>query len=243
MGLKDSSGQTVVAYVYDAWGRLLSTEGDMQFTLGLDNPLRYRGYVYDHETGLYYLESRYYNPTIGRFINADNLAYLGADGTPLSYNLYAYCGNNPVMGYDSTGNWNEKFVLGGGLFLIGVAIILAVPTGGLSLSVAGVTLSIGTSTAVATGASIALVGIAISGDAIMDESIMYARKTRKSGKEKANDFPSYFDRNGVDPNKTAQQNAADALDRQFGKGNWPRDHVRISTKLSNGYIEVCRFCL
>ena len=58
MGLADSSGQTVVAYVYDAWGRLLSTEGDMQFTLGLDNPLRYRGYVYDRETGLYYLESR-----------------------------------------------------------------------------------------------------------------------------------------------------------------------------------------
>ena len=52
MGLLDSSGQIVVAYVYDAWGRLLETSGDMQFTLGLDNPLRYRGYVYDRETGI-----------------------------------------------------------------------------------------------------------------------------------------------------------------------------------------------
>ena len=55
------------------------------------NPFRYRGYCYDTETGLYYLNSRYYDPAIGRFINADDTAYLGADGTPLSYNLFAYC--------------------------------------------------------------------------------------------------------------------------------------------------------
>lgn len=126
------------------------------------------------------------------------------------------------MGYDPTGNWNERFTLGVGLFMIGVAIVLAVPTGGLSLTVAGATLSISATTVIAAGASIAMVGVATSGYAIMDESIMYARKSRKSGKEKANDLPSYFDRNGVDPNKTAQQNAADALDRQFGKGNWPK---------------------
>ena len=105
MGLADSSGQSVVGYVYDAWGRLLETSGDMQFTLGLYNPLRYRGYVYDRETGLYYLESRYYNPTIGRFINADNLSYLGADGTPLSYNLFACCKNNPVNCADTDGTF------------------------------------------------------------------------------------------------------------------------------------------
>ena len=100
MGLLDSSGQIVVAYVYDAWGRLLETSGDMQFTLGLDNPLRYRGYVYDRETGLYYLQSRYYNPTIGRFINADNQL---STGDFAGLNLFVYCGNNPVIRLDTTG--------------------------------------------------------------------------------------------------------------------------------------------
>ena len=83
VGLIDSTGALVVQYTYDAWGRLLSTSGTAASTLGLNNPLRYRGYVYDTETGLYYLQSRYYNPTWGRFINADDPGYMGVDGTPL----------------------------------------------------------------------------------------------------------------------------------------------------------------
>ena len=71
-------------------------------------PLRYRGYVYDHETALYYLQTRYYDPEVGRFINADNPSYLGTDGIT-SYNLFSYCGNNPVMGYDPTGCWDWGF--------------------------------------------------------------------------------------------------------------------------------------
>ena len=71
-GLVNASGTRVVTYTYDAWGNPLSTSGTMASTLGSANPLRYRGYVYDTETGLYYLQSRYYNPTWGRFINADN---------------------------------------------------------------------------------------------------------------------------------------------------------------------------
>ena len=96
VAILDSSGEMVVEYVYDAWGRVLSTDGELEDSLGLHNPLRYRGYVYDRETGLYYLQSRYYNPTLGRFISADDVAYLGADGTPTSYNLFAYCKNSPV---------------------------------------------------------------------------------------------------------------------------------------------------
>ena len=60
----------MVSYAYDAWGNILSTTGTMATTLGKHNPLRYRGYVYDQETQLYYLQSRYYNPEIGRFLNA-----------------------------------------------------------------------------------------------------------------------------------------------------------------------------
>ena len=101
----NTSGKQMVGYTYDAWGRVLSTTGSLASTLGTYNPLRYRGYVYDQETQLYYLQSRYYNPAMGRFINADDTAYLGADGSPQSYNLFVYCGNNPVMHSDPTGRF------------------------------------------------------------------------------------------------------------------------------------------
>ena len=98
----DLDGEEVVSYVYDAWGRLISTTGSMASTLGIYNPLRYRGYVYDRETGLYYLQSRYYNPTIGRFINAD--AFTSTGQGLLGNNMFAYCLNNPVVRIDPTGS-------------------------------------------------------------------------------------------------------------------------------------------
>lgn len=101
VGLIDSTGVAVVQYTYDAWGRLLSTSGTAASTLGINNPLRYRSYIYDRETGLYYLQSRYYNPTIGRFINADSFASTGQGVT--GANMFAYCGNNPVCRDDATG--------------------------------------------------------------------------------------------------------------------------------------------
>ena len=69
------------------------------------NPFRYRGYYYDTETGLYYLQSRYYDPEVGRFINCDDVNYIGVTGTAISYNLFAYCENNPVNWKDNTGLW------------------------------------------------------------------------------------------------------------------------------------------
>ena len=101
VALLDSTGAQVVGYTYDAWGRLLSTTGSKASTLGLYNPLRYRGYVYDRETGLYYLQSRYYNPTIGRFINAD--AFTSTGQGLLGNNMFAYCRNNPVRRVDISG--------------------------------------------------------------------------------------------------------------------------------------------
>ena len=121
VGLMNGNKKLVVEYYYDAWGRLIKTNGDLATTLGANNPLRYRGYVYDTETGLYYLQSRYYNPSWGRFINADDIPYLGIDGTPLSYNLFAYCKNNPVMGYDPTGHFG----------LVGAIILTGAFVGGL----------------------------------------------------------------------------------------------------------------
>ena len=80
---------------------LVNASGTMAATLGAANPLRYRGYVYDTETGLYYLSSRYYNPVWGRFINADGYASTGQGFT--GYNLFAYCNGNPLRYRDSSG--------------------------------------------------------------------------------------------------------------------------------------------
>ena len=101
LGIVDSWGNEVVSYSYDAWGNVLSTTGSMASTLGMLNVLRYRGYVYDDETGLYYLSSRYYNPGWGRFINADGYASTGQG--LLGSNMFAYCLNNPVNMTDSDG--------------------------------------------------------------------------------------------------------------------------------------------
>ena len=100
-GLVNASGTQVVSYTYDPWGAPMSTDGTMAATLGAANPLRYRGYVYDTETGLYYLSSRYYNPVWGRFINADGYASRGQgfDGN----NMFAYCNGNPLRYRDSSG--------------------------------------------------------------------------------------------------------------------------------------------
>ena len=105
-GLVASSGAQVVAYTYDAWGNPLTTTGTMAGTQGKLNPFRYRGYVYDTETGSYYVASRYYDPEIGRYLNADSVI-AGVGGSVQGYNLFAYCFNNPVNMSDSSGHWPQ----------------------------------------------------------------------------------------------------------------------------------------
>ena len=95
--MERADGSTGASYAYDAWGNILRMSG----TLAELNPLRYRGYVYDQETGFYYLQSRYYDPAVGRFINADSYASTGRGF--IGYNMFAYCANNPVNCTDPTG--------------------------------------------------------------------------------------------------------------------------------------------
>ena len=98
--MRAATGQVVARYSYDAWGKCTVTNAS-GYTVGEKNPFRYRGYYYDTETGLYYLNSRYYSPEFGRFISADSLIdNRGAN----SQNLFAYCHNNPVNVTDSTGH-------------------------------------------------------------------------------------------------------------------------------------------
>ena len=94
------------------------------------NPFRYRGYYYDTETGLYYLNSRYYDPSIGRFINADDISYI--QPTDINgLNLFAYCGNNPVMHTDPTGNFVLSLMA---LILIGFGVSAAISAGASIIS-------------------------------------------------------------------------------------------------------------
>ena len=106
VGIHDGNGTVVVEYKYSAWGTQLSRTGELANTLGYANPFRYRGYIYDDETWMYWLRSRYYYPELHRFINADEL--LGVVGGLTTHNAYAYCANAPVDRADSTGYFAAK---------------------------------------------------------------------------------------------------------------------------------------
>ena len=110
----------IARYTYDAWGNLLSVTNSngapitSTSSIAIRNPFRYRGYHYDTDTGFYYLQSRYYDPAVGRFINADAFASTGQG--LLGYNMFVYCGNNPVnradpWGYAPRGFRNDIVVI------------------------------------------------------------------------------------------------------------------------------------
>ena len=115
IALYDRNGNAVVEYQYDAWGNIISTTNTTEGS-SLDwnevNPFRYRGYYYDSETSLYYLQSRYYDAETGRFINQDS--YVSTGTGLLGFNMFAYCDNNPVNGWDPTGTLFEKGAGGAG---------------------------------------------------------------------------------------------------------------------------------
>ena len=119
----NTSGTVVATYTYDAWGKVTNSGN----VVGQYNPIRYRGYYYDTDTGFYYLQSRYYDPAIKRFINADDASLIGVNGDFISLNLYSYCLNNPVMCSDESGyapEWLE-WTLDKGIPLISEAAISA----------------------------------------------------------------------------------------------------------------------
>ena len=102
LGIYSASDDLKASYEYDTWGNCTIVSDTSGINIATVNPIRYRGYYYDSETGFYYLQSRYYCPKIGRFLNADG--YVTTDAVePLTYNMFAYCGNNPVNNIDPSG--------------------------------------------------------------------------------------------------------------------------------------------
>lgn len=107
--LIDADDTQMVEYGYDAWGNPISKTGSLAATIGTLNPFRYRGYVYDEETELYYLRSRYYNPVWKRFVNSNQ--HLGMVRGINTHNTYSYCFNSPCTMSDQSG----QFALTAGL--------------------------------------------------------------------------------------------------------------------------------
>lgn len=105
IGIVDTNNNVIVKYYYDGYGREIKVVDTSGISLSIINPIRYRSYYIDNETNWCYLNSRYYDREIGRFITQDEVEYLGSSGSVLSYNLYSYCNNNPVNSFDYNGNF------------------------------------------------------------------------------------------------------------------------------------------
>ena len=161
IGLYNHGGKLIATYAYDAWGRCIeakavTADDDGHAVTDPDhiafiNPFRYRGYMYDAESGLYYLGSRYYDPETGRFINADAFASTGQG--LLGHNMFAYCQNNPSNHIDIEGYFIGALI-GGAIGAVGGLI-----GGGISAAIKGEDVLAG----MASGALGGAVGGAISG--------------------------------------------------------------------------------
>ena len=183
IAIYNTEGDLQCKYNYDAWGnhRIGNARNELIYDsatgviatgyeshIAILNPIRYRGYYYDTETGLYYLQSRYYDATLCRFLNRDNVNYLEPESIH-GLNFYAYCNNNPVMFADPSGNepkwWNPfswfdnvsntlKIIIGAAA--LAVAIFLTVATGGALLPLM-VSFVVGVATSAAIGGLISTV--------------------------------------------------------------------------------------
>ena len=122
IAITNNKGKVVASYTYDAWG-VCTIVSDNTGIIARVNPFRYRGYYYDVEIGLYYLQSRYYDACVGRFITADDPRVVTVDPTPINISLYSYCQNEPIFHSDPNGYWVLTLGVSWGIaFVIGINI-------------------------------------------------------------------------------------------------------------------------
>ena len=193
IAIYNTDGDLQCKYNYDAWGnhRIGNARNELIYDsatgviatgyenhIAILNPIRYRGYYYDTETGLYYLQSRYYDATLCRFLNRDNVNYLEPESIH-GLNLYAYCNNNPVMFADPSGhfampNWLKGLAIGlgliGGMLVIGAVCILTCGVGALAGTMAGAIIY-GAAQGIVVGAAVGAVGGTLIGGAVTDWSV------------------------------------------------------------------------
>ena len=171
--ITNSTGSIVVEYGYDAWGRLLSTTGTAAATIGAVNPIRYRSYYYDTESGFYFLQSRYYEPECCRFITADESEVISA--TPMDLtdkSLFAYCDNNPVARIDDEGEfWKYVAYAGITIALLGLTIATAGIATPLIATTIGVAVSASATTLITSGFAIAFTGLGMATTACVGQVI------------------------------------------------------------------------
>ena len=173
--LLNYDGSVRANYAYDAWGKILSVtdatgnEVTDPNHMGRINPIRYRGYYYDEETGLYYLQSRYYDPVVGRFLNADGVTDTNAG--IIGYNLFAYAANNPIIYQDGSGHsvlltFLVAGVAGALISSIASATTQLISTGTVNWAVVGVNAVSGFIGGLLSASCIGIWGMALAGSAL-----------------------------------------------------------------------------
>ena len=229
IGIYDASGKKVVSYTYDAWGKLTNLTDDSGKNLGEINPFRYRGYYYDEDTSWYYLQSRYYDVEVGRFLNADDVHYLGEEG--ISCNLFTYCINNPVNNKDEDGT--VAFVVVGAV-AGGIAIAVLVHWAYFYLR------SVSQANISGRGFKRWLQdrkrGLALIPVQVFTSVLMYAKKSKTSKKEQATDAPSWIYSKPPRKDEKAKDYAKRILDAKYGKGKWKRGP-------GSEYSRIVKYCV
>ena len=189
-GLTNAVGTLIAQYTYDPWGKPLTVTDANGTDISANathianiNPLRYRGYYYDVESGLYYLLSRYYDPVTQRFVNGDS--QISGSGEILGCNMFAYCFNNPVNMDDSSGNWPRWATIALGAVAAVAAVAVTVATLGAAAPAAvctltSVAMSVGVSYGVASAAATVAVAATTVAAATYAGDIAYSAVTGDS---------------------------------------------------------------
>ena len=224
--LIDGSGNTVVEYTYDSWGKIISSTGTLANTVGTYQPFRYRGYVYDTETQLYYLQSRYYDPATCRFISADVLLSTGQG--VIGHNSFAYCGNNPIAREDPSGLEWWHWAIAGAL-VVAAAAACVITCGGAAPAIAAVALVANGFAAASASATVAA-GVFIGASTALACSAMAAATDSCS----VGDFMDHGNWGTV-----AGTVVGGVLGGCVAYGYWQSQNTSCTPQLDNGGLDDC----
>ena len=231
IAIVDKRAQVIANYSYDAWGVCTITRDDTSIGIADINPFRYRSYFYDRDTSLYYLQSRYYDASVGRFVNGDLPEFILIKQNTLLYSLFEYCGNDSINDSDISGCLSAKQAANSvnvsWLLALFIPILYANYSKGL-VAVGAYTAKVVSPITIKAfwwkpilAATIIVAAVAIVVGLI---SIYFSKASKKSAKERATNAPSWLAgaMNAMPPhlNEKAQAYAKRLLDAKYGRGKW-----------------------